>query len=187
MQYAGVLVTNWEIDAYPIQDYLRASAMVSGSLWPRVSGKKMARDPATAKKIRYQWIWWCFGLEIMIRSTQYIAKERTKENVITQSNCERETTICRLTKIDKSLRGWITCGYNPHDEDWSWQPEHLCKNIILFSRMLLYFKDIAFFSKKWQRNDADKITRKSTHRCASLAWSSWSSWSYWLSWLCWLS
>ena len=49
--YVGLLVYKWEIDAY-LQDYLRASAMVSGSLWPRVSGKKMARDPATAKMKR---------------------------------------------------------------------------------------------------------------------------------------
>ena len=34
-------------------------------------------------------------------------------------------TVCPLAKTDESLRGWITCGYNPHNEHWSWQPEHL--------------------------------------------------------------
>ena len=50
-----------------------------------------------------------------------------------------KVAVCPLAKTDESLRGWITCGYNPHDEDWSWQPEHLCKNMILFLRMFFLF------------------------------------------------
>ena len=48
---------------------------------------------------------------------------------------------------------------------------------------------IAYFCRQeaWKTGILPRITRKSTHRCASLTWLSWLSWLSWLLWLSWLS
>ena len=92
------------------------------SLWEEDGqGPSNCKDDKIVMDIMVLWFGDYYEKDLVLTSKR---KDR-REGDNNKATVKVKVKVCSLTKTDESLRGWITCGYNPHNEHWSWQPEHL--------------------------------------------------------------
>ena len=84
-------------------------------------GPSNCKDDKIVMDIMVLWFGDYYNKDLVLTSKR---KDR-REGDNNKATVKVKVTVCPLAKTDESLRGWITCGYNPHNEHWSWQPEHL--------------------------------------------------------------